>query len=1267
MIIPNNEIWLDGSGIILIEDFNEYLEKYGGFGAEFVELVYQGGYYVLRFNGSPTKIPPFFCGGFISGNVFEFFIPDTVTEIGDFAFEYKGFRTLVIPDSIRKIGISAFAGCGRLTDLTLGTGLTEIGVLAFSGCGSLTNITARSLNPPKLKFGAFVDVGINGLLSFPSGSDYTSWLYIDNFLSLNKWKTNHYIEYPVYPTIESDVPNNEIWFDQGYLEFDFTNWNGPNYVDTYLSGDKKIAVFDGELTEMPHNFIKGIDCRILRLPSSVRYISGSFYRGHFLNELDIRGVEIIGPASTSSTELYPEFFNVILGDNIKYIGERFFTNSYLKQDLPEGLRGIGPSCFKESSISRSDNFIIPSTVEYIGDYAFDRCDFYCDNIDFRGCDYIGNGAFTIDPTYEQQWYEETLTLPEGLKYIGDWVFSGRTDITTVRLPSTLKYIGREAFAECSNLKTIYCTANPLPAISKDTFRGVGYYGRLYYIEGTENIRSWWNTNEFYLEYYAWNLVHLKFGKLNVSTNSVSVSDRYSMSSFDVTGVDINTYYTPKPDADWITIIDSQQLQDGGIRYFYEVNENDGYERQNKISVTALDNYDNKLNQEITVNQMESGIILGARKISFYVEGGSEVIEVTYNKPQTVNLPAPQATWIMVVAKQATVPDDDGSYTQRYEIRVPSTTVARESKVTFSCIGTNGSTYTMSLVVSQSTESGEVELKPKVSPYVERMTVLNDGTPEYSSYTTIGVGYANCSEISTPTVNADWFRITDYTTENGNGTFDTIRRYSYDCDANTGEERSCTITFAGVGDNTSVAQGECVITQLAGEQKELAVSPFVTKMNINSDGTPEYSSYTEIKVGYNGCAKYNTPTTDVDWITVGEPYEYDGKNSYDKVLIYPWTATANENDEQRIGVITFSGEDADGNVQSNTCTFTQAANSSGDEDNPELPPDSQDSTVAPIWQDTVYTFGTSTYVVYGIYVETTVIIPHYGPLIQDELIFKGKACASPVGGDVSILVNKICQNYFDENSFNFDSVGFSRNYRKFKLKDDNGVLLHTYHFVNDWSYEPLFAGVKTNPIIPNIVDGQKLFFSVFSWGELPIEWGMDYNDGTPQYNNTEKVSGSLKTVVVTPSREKNVDVFRFDGNSYKAIPKCKCQMMLYYANPYGGWDWFPIMGKVTRNDSITQYTYTKNYNNNTTEFAKSRYLSEVAINYTLNTGYLTGKQSARMWELLESNSVYLHNLETNTIDPVIITNTEIEHKKRGIVSSRISYDINVQFSHSRERL
>lgn len=64
--------------------------------------------------------------------------------------------------------------------------------------------------------------------------------------------------------------------------------------------------------------------------------------------------------------------------------------------------------------------------------------------------------------------------------------------------------------------------------------------------------------------------------------------------------------------------------------------------------------------------------------------------------------------------------------------------------------------------------------------------------------------------------------------------------------------------------------------------------------------------------------------------------------------------------------------------------------------------------------------------------------------------------------------------------------------------------------------------------------------------------------------------------------------------------------------------------------------------------------------------MTQAESERMWYLLESNVVYLHDIKADKIYPVLIKDTEVEHKKRSGSQKLINYTFTCQLSHNRKR-
>ena len=104
-----------------------------------------------------------------------------VTSIVKDAFYGSNIVSITIPDSVTSIGGRAFYNCSSLTSITIPDSVTSIGGDAFSNCSKLRDITCRATTAPSITNSTFTGVGSYGQLSYPSGSDYSSWLQNGGF------------------------------------------------------------------------------------------------------------------------------------------------------------------------------------------------------------------------------------------------------------------------------------------------------------------------------------------------------------------------------------------------------------------------------------------------------------------------------------------------------------------------------------------------------------------------------------------------------------------------------------------------------------------------------------------------------------------------------------------------------------------------------------------------------------------------------------------------------------------------------------------------------------------------------------------------------------------------------------------------------------------------------------------------------------------------------------------------------------------------------
>ena len=290
-----------------------------------------------------------------------------------------------------------------------------------------------------------------------------------------------------------------------------------------------------------------------------------------------------------------------------------------------------------------------------------------------------------------------------------------------------------------------------------------------------------------------------------------------------------------------------------------------------------------------------------------------------------------------------------------------------------------------------------------------------------------------------------------------------------------------------------------------------------------------------------------------------------------------------------------------------------------------------ATKAPIWQDIYYTSTTYTMLEYVI------------NRTDQTVIYAGRAYQRPGGNGISINISKICQDYIKDTFSNVDFrtlVGLTyvhpEAYVEFELRErSSGNLLNTYGFVYDWSYEGWNGSARTvsNPINNHKVAGMYDFIT---------QCRINVSDNKPE------LATSIYTVA--------------GGNACGEIA-------LYYKNRKGGWDSFLIEGNVTKKDEYTKYTYNRSFNNNTLEFENGTYHSQIITSYVLNTGWLSDQESDNLaFNLLSSNEVYLHNLCTDKVYPVVIKDNSATYKTYKNNSRKlVNYQINVEESQRKEVL
>ncbi len=114
--------------------------------------------------------------------------------------------------------------------------------------------------------------------------------------------------------------------------------------------------------------------------------------------------------------------------------------------IPNGVKGIGASCF--ASQLQLTKLVLPSTLQSIGDWAFNEC------VNLREVD-LGVGVHTLGKgCFDGCSSLGNIKFPAQLRVIGDQAFNMCAAMTEVILNDGLQELGFASFFQCSGLKKV---------------------------------------------------------------------------------------------------------------------------------------------------------------------------------------------------------------------------------------------------------------------------------------------------------------------------------------------------------------------------------------------------------------------------------------------------------------------------------------------------------------------------------------------------------------------------------------------------------------------------------------------------------------------------------------------------------------------------------------------------------------------------------------------------------------------------------------------
>ena len=341
---------------------------------------------------------------------------NTVSQIGQHAFEYLPITKLTLPDSVTAIGDFAFAST-YLETVSIGTGLQSIGVGAFSHTRA-NRYTVSSSNP---------------YFTTENGALYTKDM-------------TQLVVYPCNATATTFTVNAATTTIRDYafaVSANLTQVVLPDGLQTigrsvFASCDKLAQVnLPDSLTSMGEDAFYHSGITSIRIPENFKALPANVFR------------------NCSNLK------EVVLPDNLQSIGTQAFDGCTALEtiSLPDTLTDIGVNTFWGAGLKE---VVVPKGVTELKKAVFYRCDNLESVVLPEGLVSIATSALSNCPKLK------SINLPSTLKTLGScFGFSGFTQLT---IPASVVTLDGITFTNCKSLESVTFLGNA-PTMGSSVFLG----------------------------------------------------------------------------------------------------------------------------------------------------------------------------------------------------------------------------------------------------------------------------------------------------------------------------------------------------------------------------------------------------------------------------------------------------------------------------------------------------------------------------------------------------------------------------------------------------------------------------------------------------------------------------------------------------------------------------------------------------------------------------------------------------------------------------